>query len=270
MTHRVLRVSAIALGAAALVSLSPLSAASAATSATSPETVHHAYVHHSTPHAHAIWRNGRRYVWNGHSYGYGYNPGAAVAAGVIGGIAGAAAGYPYSCTNWPYYGSCPAYGWGGDYGPYWGGYYGAYGYGPGYYGGYAITGAATVTPSMGERLGSPAGTSATWAASAAAMRAASAAATSAAAGTSPAELAARMTLRLRAAILGRPISFRETRAVKCAVFARETEPNRALPAPPNVCGSRKAPANRFCMKEDAPLGLRRSLLEGTVRRLVRS
>ena len=93
MTHGALRVSAIALGAAAFVSLSPLSAASAATS-TSPETVQHPahtyahhYTHHGYPHAHYVWRNGRRYVWNGHSYvySYGYNPGAAAAAGVIGG-----------------------------------------------------------------------------------------------------------------------------------------------------------------------------------------
>jgi hypothetical protein len=179
MTHGVLRVSAIALGAAALVSLSPLSAASAATSATSPATVQHAYAHHYTPHAHTVWRNGRRYVWNGHSYvyGYGYNPGAAVAAGVIGGIAGAAAGYPYSCTNWTYDGSCPAYGWGGDYGPYWGGYYGAYGYGPGYYGhnwGYGHNWAGHNWGGSGHAFNgggprSPAGTSATWAPLPAAM-----------------------------------------------------------------------------------------------------
>ena len=81
MTHGALRVSAIALGAAAFVSLSPLSAASATTS-TSPETVQHpkhTYAHHYTHHGythHYVWRNGRRYVWNGHSYvySYGYNP----------------------------------------------------------------------------------------------------------------------------------------------------------------------------------------------------
>ena len=39
-------------------------------------------------HRHYVWRNGHRYA-----YGYGYNPGAAVAAGVIGGAR--AAGYPY-------------------------------------------------------------------------------------------------------------------------------------------------------------------------------
>ena len=48
----------------------------------------HGYVAHShAGHRHYVWRNGHRYV-----YGYGYNPGAAVAAGVI---AGTAAGYPY-------------------------------------------------------------------------------------------------------------------------------------------------------------------------------
>jgi hypothetical protein len=129
MTHGALRVSAIALGAAAFVSLSPLSAAVAATSATTPEAVQHTYVHHYTPRAHTIWRNGRRYVWNVHSYGY--NPGAAVAAGVIGGVAGAVAGYPYACYNWPYDGYCPAYSWGGYYGPGWSGW--GYGYGPGWY-----------------------------------------------------------------------------------------------------------------------------------------
>ena len=49
MTHGALRVSAIALGAAALVSLSPLSAASAAT-----------VVHHP---AHAVHRPGRACLW---------------------------------------------------------------------------------------------------------------------------------------------------------------------------------------------------------------
>jgi hypothetical protein len=139
MTHGALQVSAIALGAAAFVSLSLPSAASAAT--TIPQTVHHTYSHHYTPHAHTIWRNGRRYVWNGHSYVYshGYNPGAAVAAGVIGSVAGAVAGYPYSCDNWPYNDYCPGYAWGSDYGPYGGGYwpgsYGwGYGYSPGWYG----------------------------------------------------------------------------------------------------------------------------------------
>ena len=113
MTHGALRVSAIALGAAALVSLSPLSAASAATVVHHPaHAVHgragHAYgrVAHAHGH-HYVWRNGHRYA-----YGYGYNPGAAVAAGVIGGILGAAAGYPYDCGGYyygPTYGSCSGY-----------------------------------------------------------------------------------------------------------------------------------------------------------------
>ena len=101
MTHGALRVSAIALGAAALVSLSPLSAATAATVVHHPaHAVHgragHAYgrVAHAHGH-HYVWRNGHRYA-----YGYGYNPGAAVAAGVIGGVLGAAAGYPYDCGGY--------------------------------------------------------------------------------------------------------------------------------------------------------------------------
>ena len=119
MTHRALRVSATALGAAAFVSLSPLSAASAATVVHHPaHGVHHAaggvhrhvahvhgrvYAHHYG-HAHRYaYGHGRRYAYrHGHryAYGYGYNPGA---AGVIGG------GYPY-CDDYsyygPYYGSC--------------------------------------------------------------------------------------------------------------------------------------------------------------------
>ena len=95
MTHGAIRVSAIALGVAAFVSLSPLSAASAATfnkpgDGSAPRAHLYATTIPTTHTHHYVWRNGRRYVWNGHSYvySYGYNPGAAAAAGVIGGIAG--------------------------------------------------------------------------------------------------------------------------------------------------------------------------------------
>src|ERR1700719_2991334 len=126
MTLGVLRVSAIALSAAAFVLSSPLSAADAATvahhagHAAHPRVSHglHGYVAHGhASHRHYVWRNGHRYV-----YGYGYNP---VAAGVI---AGDATGYPY-CGEYsygPYYGSCDDYSWGYpypyyDYGYGWGG-----------------------------------------------------------------------------------------------------------------------------------------------------
>ena len=185
MTHGALRVSAIALGAAAFVSLSPLSAASAATS-TGPADGRSASRAHLCAslcpprlYAHYVWRNGRRYVWNGHSYvyGYGYNPGAAAAAGVIGGIAGCgAAGYPYGCDP---YGIrlLPRLRWATTTGrigaairPYYGGF--GYGYGPGFYGHGCYGQAATVTAmpavmaSTAEAPISPAETSATWAASA--------------------------------------------------------------------------------------------------------
>src|ERR1700727_384584 len=93
MTLGALRVSAIALSAAAFVLSSPLSAADAATvahhyrHAAHPRVSHglHGYVAHGhAGHRRYVWRNGHRYV-----YRYGYDP---VAAGVI---AGAAAGYPY-------------------------------------------------------------------------------------------------------------------------------------------------------------------------------
>src|SRR3984885_14965180 len=118
MTLGALRVSAIALSAAAFVLSSPLSTADAATvthhyrHAAHPRVSHglHGYVAHGyAGHRHYVWRNGHRYV-----YGYGYNPVAAVAAGVI---AGTAAGYPY-CGDyyyWPYYGSCDDYSYGYPY-----------------------------------------------------------------------------------------------------------------------------------------------------------
>jgi hypothetical protein len=133
MTNGALRVSAIALGAAAFVSLSPLSLARAdsattsgaasATSGAAPVTgeatpslsepaptpgwaeagpqdvqqpLHH-YAHHYT--GHYAWRNGRRYN----------NPVAAAATGVVGSVAdlGSLAAYPIYC--FPRYGSCPVY-----------------------------------------------------------------------------------------------------------------------------------------------------------------
>src|SRR5271154_324081 len=145
MTHGALRISAIALGAAVFVSLSPLPEASAATVVHHPAHAVHVRVAHANAygrvaHAHAYGRvahaRGRHYVWrNGHryAYGYGYNPGAAVAAGVVGDVL---AGYPYDCGGYSYGlydGSCDDYGYGSGY-PYNG--YGYGGYGGGFYGGY--------------------------------------------------------------------------------------------------------------------------------------
>jgi hypothetical protein len=125
MTLSALRVSALALSAAAFVLSSPLSAADAATVAHHTGHAAHARVSHGlhgyvarghAGHRHYVWRNGHRYAY------YGYNPGAAVAGGVI---AGAAAGYPY-CGDYSYgsyYGSCDDYSYGYPY-PYY-----DYGYG---------------------------------------------------------------------------------------------------------------------------------------------
>jgi hypothetical protein len=141
MTDAVLRVSAIALCAAAFISLSPLSTARADTSAEpapTPSTAapassaaapaaaapslsepaptpgwaeapssgamaaEHPYVRH---YAH---RYTRRYAWrNGHRYGD--NPVAIAATGVAGGVAdlGSLAAYPFYC--FPDYGSCPVH-----------------------------------------------------------------------------------------------------------------------------------------------------------------
>src|SRR5271170_7079683 len=122
MTIGALRISAIALGAAAFAVLSPLPAADAAT------VVHHPA--HGVSHpAHGVHQRiahvqGRVYARHYahahvHRHVYGYNPGAAGAAGVI---VGAAPGYPYSCDYNYYgpYGGCDY----GDYGDY--GYYGPY------------------------------------------------------------------------------------------------------------------------------------------------
>ena len=130
MTLGALRVSALALSAAAFVLSSPLSAAGAATvvhhSGHSARAAHtsvshglygyvarshagHRYVARDhAGHRHYVWRDGHRYVY------YGYNPGAAVAGGVI---AGAAAGYPYCGDSYygSYYGSCDDYSYGYQY-----------------------------------------------------------------------------------------------------------------------------------------------------------
>ena len=118
MTLGALRVSAIALSAAAFVLSSPLSAADAATVPHHSGYAAHPRVSHGfhgrvarahSGHRHYFWRNGHRYM-----YGYGYNPGAGVAAG-----------YPY-CGDYyygPYYGSCDDYSYGYPY-PYY-----DYGYG---------------------------------------------------------------------------------------------------------------------------------------------
>ena len=194
MTRGALRVSAIALSAAAFVLSSPLPAANAATvahhygHAAHPRVSHglhghvarlrrHRYVAHGhAGHRHYVWRNGHRYA-----YGYGYNPGAGVAAGVI---AGAAAGYPY-CGDYyygSYYGSCDDYSYGYPY-PYY-----DYGYGfggPVFVGGGRFhhrfaTASTAASLSTGAGATSPGEISATRAASAAASSAALPAATRAA------------------------------------------------------------------------------------------
>ena len=128
MTLGALRVSAVALSAAAFVLSSPVPAANAATVAHHYGHAAQARVSHGlygnvarghAGHRHYVWRNGHRYAY------YGYNPGAAVAAGVI---AGAAAGYPYysNCGDYyygSYHGSCDDYSYGYPY-PYY-----DYGYG---------------------------------------------------------------------------------------------------------------------------------------------
>jgi hypothetical protein len=144
MTHGVLRVSAIALGAAGFIALSPLSAAradpsaepaptpslpAAAPSAPAPtaampslsepaptpslaESPPGGAVAGEHPSVRPYARHYRRhYAWrNGHRYiYYGNNPVAAAATGVVYGAAdlGSLAAYPFYC--FPNYGSCPVY-----------------------------------------------------------------------------------------------------------------------------------------------------------------
>ena len=86
MTYSAFRVSAVALGAMAMVPFAPLSAASAATVVHHPVHGHVAYARgrHDVHHYAHRYVAGHRYV-----YANGYNPGAAAAVGVIGGILGA-------------------------------------------------------------------------------------------------------------------------------------------------------------------------------------
>jgi hypothetical protein len=146
MTQSVLRVSAIALGAAAFLSLSPLSAARADTSADTsaepaptPSVSAPASTSGSAPTAsapslsepaptpsvaeapsggataaqhpyvrHYVHRDTHRYAWrNGHRYGD--NPLVAAATGAAGGVAdlGSLAAYPFYC--FPNYSSCPVH-----------------------------------------------------------------------------------------------------------------------------------------------------------------
>ena len=145
MTHGALRVSAIALGAAAFVSLASYTTASAddsapsgtpsatsgATSAPSgtPSTTSAAEPSLSEPAPTPGWAEGgpsgataaqnrhyanhhaRHYAWrNGHRYVYySNNPVANAATGVVGGVAdlGSLVAYPIYC--FPRYGSCPVY-----------------------------------------------------------------------------------------------------------------------------------------------------------------
>ena len=142
MTYGVLRISAIALGAAAFMSLSPLSSARADTStepaptpsvsapapsSAAPNAAAKPSLNEPAPtpgwaeapssgtttagnpsvrhHArrHYAWRNGRRYVASAD------NPVATAANGVVGGVAdlGSLAAYPFYC--FPNYGSCPVH-----------------------------------------------------------------------------------------------------------------------------------------------------------------
>jgi hypothetical protein len=143
MTKGALRVSAIALGAAAFVSLASLTPASADDSAPSgtpsatsaampapdeaqptssaaapslnepaptpgwaeggPSTASGATAAQTRHYRHIAWRNGHRYVY------YSNNPVANAATGVVGSMAdlGSLAAYPIYC--FPRYGSCPVY-----------------------------------------------------------------------------------------------------------------------------------------------------------------
>jgi hypothetical protein len=128
MTRGALRVRAIALGAAILVSLSSPHTASANASTPSGATAArypaHAYVRHYAHHTHYVWGNGHHDVYVHYPYTYTnfyypytnvyypsygiINPVATVAAAVVDSIVtlGAIATYPIYCFP---YGSCPVY-----------------------------------------------------------------------------------------------------------------------------------------------------------------
>jgi hypothetical protein len=154
MKQGALRLSAIALGAAAIALLMPVPLASAAVR-------HHGLagpaIHRSTMHAsyRGAWRGGHHYAygWRGnYRYGYGHRyahgwrgygwRGVAVAGGYGGYYGGGYYRHRHSCWWYSHYDPydmpswCGTYSYGYDYGDY-GPYVGfAYGYGPGYYGGY--------------------------------------------------------------------------------------------------------------------------------------
>ena len=134
MTPASLRISALAIGVVAFALPFALPAGAAPVAHHDRQAAHSNHAQARGAHgyvAHGYGRH-RRYIWrDGPRYGYGYNPGAAVAAGVIGGVA---AGYPAYCSDYAYGGyggSCDDYGWGYPYSGY--GY--GYGWGPGFVGG---------------------------------------------------------------------------------------------------------------------------------------
>ena len=134
MTFPSLRLSALALGAAALVSSPSLGPVDAATVVHHP--AHYRHAAHSLRTSHSPTG-----AWHGHVYrygNYGYNPGAAAAAGVIGSVLGLGLAGCLSLllrlrtTAIPTARATTTATYGG---PYYGDYGFGYGY-PGYYGGY--------------------------------------------------------------------------------------------------------------------------------------
>ena len=148
MERGALRLSAIALGAVALLVPVPLASAAVRHHGFAGPAMHRSAMHTSYR---AAWRGGRRYAYGyGHHYargwrGYGWR-GVAVAGGYYGGYYGANYyRHRHNCWWYRHYDAyampswCGTYSYGydyGDYGPYAGF---AYGYGPGYYGGYGYT-----------------------------------------------------------------------------------------------------------------------------------